>query len=184
MTDALRRSFSVTFPDLGDPAAAECLRRLDELAETLVRLADVGLCSFEATSQEVVRGGIVSHALVLQFFKARGKGTDPTRTAGRVMEGLFELWREAPDIRVRFFCWEYKHLQGMCECGRLVWNRTGATIVYKSLGDKLMASRWVMSRADLLMLTDEQLAVVPCHPNTRENIIDFIAWLRANPNAE
>lgn len=186
MTDALRRSFAVTFLDPSDPAAAECLERLDEIAATLERLSDVGLCHYEAVSHEMVRGGIVGYNTVHQFFKNCSEGSDPTRTTGRVMDALFRLWLDAPHIRVRFYCREYQHPQGMCECSRLVWNwnqrRTSANIVYESL--QRMAVSWVISRADLLMLTDEQVASVPCHSNTRKNLTDFITWLRANPNAE
>lgn len=185
MTDALRRSFAVTFHEPVSDGVRSWLAELDRLTAQLEPLVDAGLCTFEDNTRAPL-GANVSFQLIRRFFMEEDRGGG-TRVATRVMQALFDLRAQQPAIRVRFYCRQYSHPHGVCECtavtSRYNNDPTGPP-QYAYMSERRVTWWWFIDRADLLALTDDELATIRCHPKTKQHLIDFITWLRANPDAE
>jgi hypothetical protein len=161
------------------------LRRLDRLTARLGELAQEGKCTFQDTLSRVTEPvNAISYQTVFDFFKSHGAGNSRSQFSGNVMHMLFTMRTPADERVVRFYCVNYHQPPGVCNCKAVILQgKPGARIRYKALTYISVARGWLMDRADLLALTDEQLAAVKEHPNTRQHLVDFIEWLRANPDA-
>lgn len=185
MNIVTRRSFAVTFRGPENAAVAKGLRDLDEVIGQLQALAAQGLCEFQDTlSAELPPARTVAYRAVYEFFKSLGTSSR-SRIAANIMQALFKMCTPAGERLVRFYCTDYHHEPGICTCNTVTLppRQDARQIRYRSICDVRVAHWWLMDRDDLLALTDEQLAAVEVHPNTRQHLMNFIVWLRANPQA-
>jgi hypothetical protein len=182
----LRRSFAVTFTDEEDPDVMACLSDLDAVTARLWPLMAAGKCTFNDTlTEEIEPVRTVSYRTIFDFIKGRGGRSNVSKLAATVMQTLFDMRTPADERVIRFYCTDYHHTPGVCACPAVTWpaRLEPRRLQYRSLRMVPVARLWLMDRADLLALTDEQLATINIHPNTREHVTDFIVWLRANPDA-
>lgn len=186
MAGTVRRSFAITFRDTIDPEAAACLHELDAMTARLRSLMEDGRCTFYDTiTEEVEPVNTVIYRTVFSYFKRVGNNGNMSSYAAGVMQTLFDMRGPSIERVVRFYCAEYHHAAGACACPSVTWPvRSGIQrLRYRSLCEVRIARRWLMDRADLLALTDEQLDALDIHHKTRERVINFITWLRNNPDA-
>lgn len=183
MASDLRRSFAVTFTDGEDPEVAACLRDLDAVTARLQELAAAGKCTFHDTmTKELEPIRTFSYDTVHGYFKVEG---NRSKLASHMLQALFDMRTPTGERAVRFYCTGYHHLVGVCTCPKVTWPASlePRRIIYRSLRTVAVARGWLVDRDDVLALTDEQLATMDAHPNTRQYTTDFVVWLRANPDA-
>lgn len=186
MAGTMRRSFAVTFTSGSDPAVLDCLRRLDALTAELRALAREEKCTYiDTITEDLEQIQTVTYAAVYGYFREHGFGGNRSKVSAHVMQALFGMRKPDGERAVRFYCRSYHHVAGVCACPEV--SRLSATpprqIRYRMLSVVAVARAWLMDRADLLALTDEQLAALDTHFTIRQHVTDFVTWLRDHPTA-
>lgn len=183
MARVRRYSLKVSTQNEPDPKVAACVQRLTELAAELRKLEAQGLCRvlFETASKV---DPYVCAEIVRKFFADQGATDKGLRMAYNVMYTIFVFGHTGPaGKRVRFYCAPAKHIHNRCSCNdkdqgaafienrEITWQRVTAS------------AYWCISREDLLVMSDNQIARIPADHRTKQRIMQFITWLRANPEA-